>query len=436
MTAGSKLAALALMAMILATAVSPRIRLGGSEAQLVDLRLQDLILIPVMAYLLFTRRRDGRSPARYLLRPLLPALLLGIVAVTLTVTLLHPEVSVLRRVGFAGRTLELFVLVMAVAGLYWRAGDRALKCTLRAFHLAAIANTLWVLYQAATGNIGTLFGSTIGDAVESYGPKLLGEPSAFGTGQFFAITAAVGLAEIRADKTRRLTGWLMVAAGFTGATLAESRISMGAILAGVVLLLTFSRIKGQVLNPFRLTMMVLLGTAAALVVVPRLGGRISVEDLEYGVTGRADTIWSVLLQESADHPFVGLGAGGLVGDLRSEAHNIYLRAVLDFGWFIGALFIAVFVVALVRAYRESKNATTAEARLGATLAFFALTSVLISGFVQDALTAVTSSHLTILTVGIFAATYASSCQNPEKHPPTARGGRRVLTVQGSLNGRA
>lgn len=424
----SKLAGLALVSLILATAVSPRIRLGGTEAQLVDLRLQDLLLVPILGYLLATPRRDGRRPARFLFHPLLPALIIGIVAVTITVSLAHPEVSLVRRVGFAGRTLELFALVTAVAGVYRRAGDRALKLTLRAFHMAALANTLWVLYQAATGNIGTFFGSAIGDAVESYGPKLLGEPSAFGTGQFFAITAAVGLAEIRADKSRRWVGWLMVAAGFTGASLAESRISMGAILAGVVLLLTFSRIKGQVLNPFRLTMVGLLGAAAALVVVPRLGGRISVEDLEYGVTGRADTIWRVLLQESAKHPFGGLGPGGLVGDLRSEAHNIYLRAVLDFGWFVGALFIGVFVVVLFRAYQESKDAATSEARLGATLAFFAVASILISGFVQDALTAVTSSHLTVIAIGVFAATYASSRQNEEGNPPATSRGRRVLVA--------
>ncbi|MCP6031679.1 hypothetical protein NL371_26670, partial [Klebsiella pneumoniae] len=76
-------------------------------------------------------------------------------------------------------------------------GYRALHTVFGAVTLGAFLNLLWFGYQLVVGTPQTLVGQEVGDQIESYGPKLIGEPSAFGTGQYWAFVAAVAAARLK-----------------------------------------------------------------------------------------------------------------------------------------------------------------------------------------------------------------------------------------------
>lgn len=398
---GSKMAAMLLFGLVMAIAVSPRIRFIGGETT-ADLRLQDVLLVPIIIFLLATRQ--GSQPSLRLVtgRLVVPVLLAaGIVSAVAIVAM--PEVSPLRRVAFYGRGVELFALAAAVAGLWLRARDRALPALTGAMITGAIANFAWVLYQLASQQIGTLIGTAVSDTVESYGPKLIGEPSAFGTGQYFAAVAAFGIALLRAKYGRWPAATFLIAVGAVGAYVANSRISIGSILVASILLLVLNRGK-VVLNPFAVTQVILVGGAAAVLVLPRLTGRLSEQGLEAGLGVRANGIWDVALSEALKNPLLGVGPGGLITPLPIEAHNIFIRSIADYGVLVGPLFLVIFVVALVRAFRTLRQESVSiELSLTSHWAFFVLLSTLISGSVQDSLTGVMSSHFAMVSMGVYAA---------------------------------
>lgn len=148
-----------------------------------------------------------------------------------------PDMSTPHTVAYLGRTLE--TVVLAVAVLYRLAGDRARSTALGSLNVAIAANVLWVGYQYATGKQSTLIDSGVGDLIESHDPKLIGEGSAFGTGFFFALVAALGCAELLTRAVTRWAGPLLMAIGLIGAYISQSRASVGAaavcIVAAVVL---------------------------------------------------------------------------------------------------------------------------------------------------------------------------------------------------------
>jgi len=410
-TAGSRTAASLLFAFVLAVAISPRIRLIGGETT-ADIRLQDLLLIPVVAYLFIARRKDSSRPIRAVTRWLVPVVALLAGVVTAASIILMPEIPLVRRVAFYGRGMELFVIATSIAGLWLRADARALPSLSRSVYVGAGLNMIWVAYQFATGTVGTLLGNAVSETVESYGPKLVGEPSAFGTGQYFAAVAAFGIAQLRVRAGNRPAAIALLAVGTLGAYLANSRISLGAILLAALLLVILGRGRA-LLNPFAVTITALIGAVGALLIIPHLTGRLSANGIEAGVGVRANGIWDVAWRASLENPLLGVGPGGLVAPLPIEAHNIYIRAVADYGLIVGPLFITVFVVVLVAALRQIREPGVPDTiAVVSNWAFFVLLSVLVSGTVQDALTGVMSSHLAAIAFGVFAAASVSRHRDP------------------------
>ncbi|MGY1834632.1 O-antigen ligase family protein [Blastococcus sp. SYSU DS0510] len=394
-TRGWPAARLLLTAMILAIALSPRIRVPGLVDRAVDLRLQDFLLVPVLIYLgarlPSLRRTWGPWPA-----------LFAFSATCLTAVHLfaNPDMSALRAIGYLGRTLETFVLAAGIAGLYRLAGDGAWRTALRALHLAIAANVLWVTYQYVTGAQRTLIGSSVGDLVEAYGPKLVGEPSAFGTGFFFVLVTALGAAELLTKLTPRWVGGGLIAAGLLGAYLAQSRVSViaGVLCAVAVLLFPDDRGRYRVIGGLTLV-------GAALIVVPRLpdAGRLSAAGVGNGIGVRTTPIWEPLYAIAVEHPLLGIGVGrlGTPAYPWTEAHNVALRAVLDYGIVIGALFLAIYVAIGWRAHRTAFAVDASPpAKLWGTLTLLLVGSALVAGTVQDTLIAVMSTHLVMLSAGL------------------------------------
>lgn len=406
---GSDIARYLLFAFVLGIAISPRIRIDTDIISIpVDLRIQDILIGPSILYLAGSVKPATKDALASVLGVALP-IFVWLAALAATVAAWEsPEIGMFRRLAYLGRTLEMFVLAAVIAGLYLRAGDRAMRAALLALYVGAAMNFLWVFYQYVAGFQRTALGSRVGDLIDSYGPKLVGEASAFGTGQYFAFVAALGAAEIRAGVGRQAIGILLLAAGLVGATMAVSRISMGII--AVIILMTFavSTVRKRIFNPAGVFFGVLIAAAALLAFGEQLQGRLSLAAIRKSVDDRVYGIWEPLLDYVLANPFTGVGPGGLTPELpNAEAHNIVLRAFLDFGIPAGIAFLALFVIVIVRANLASKlPGAEGELRLFSNFAMISVAAVLASGMVQDALTAVTSSHLTMISIALFAVAFA------------------------------
>lgn len=390
-----------LFLLVLMVGISPRLSLQFLDA---EIRVQDLMVPFLLLYLAMSISPRVKHPIRQLLGVLLPLFLFFSFAVVALSLMLTAEVSVLRRVAYYGRTIELFAIAAIVAGLYLRSGPKAFDVALRGITAGALLNLGWFIYQTVSGDSTTLFGTEVSDDIESYGPRLLGEPSAFGVGQYWAFIAAVAAARIKNRKNFWFSVVLLVGA-FWGAVVAESRISVGAILVIAGLLLTLGPDRRRPIDLMGILTGVILIVGGFVTIVPQLGDRFSREDIASSIDVRVDTIWSPQIQIVLDSPLIGIGPGGLLGEgNQSEAHNIVIRAMLDFGILVGALFLGLFVVALVRSYRLARSTSVdTVTRTVAYLAAFSILATLISGMMQDSLTAVMSSHLTMIAIGLIAA---------------------------------
>jgi len=390
-----------LFLLVLIIGIGPRISLGVVDA---EIRAQDLLMLPLMLYLALSSTPPTTLPMRRLLGTALPIFLGASVIVVSLAVVAFPEIDLWRRITYYGRTLEMLFLGIVVAGLYLRSGYRALHTVFGAVTLGAFLNLLWFGYQLVVGAPQTLVGQEVGDQIESYGPKLIGEPSAFGTGQYWAFVAAVAAARLKTGNRVVLNTLLFIGA-VGGAWLAESRISVGSSLVILALILVLGKDRKRSVNVFGALAGVSIGLVGLVQIVPLLAGRVSPASIREGFDFRVDNIWAPFLDTIVNSPLIGVGPGGLLGETYlSEAHNIVLRAMLDFGIIIGLLFIWLFIRAMIRGFRLAQSVDVDQTtRIAAYLGAFCILSTLISGQVQDALTAVMPAHLTMVAVGVLAA---------------------------------
>jgi len=402
------LCATLLCLLILSITLGPRLRAGYlSHQRAVDLRPQDLLLIPaafvVLAHL--------ASPVRPVLRRWW-ALWSGFCLLAAGTTILHllisGEATVPTRLAFLGRGIELVLIVGVVCGLYRQCGPSRLRLVHGTLLSAAFANAAWCLYQAYTGRPRTLLGGEVGSAIESYGPKLVGEPSAFGAGAFFVFVAVLAIARYRGGLGSRPVSVALLVAAAVCTYLAQSRAALVAIAC---LMVIFILSADHAATTSRLGKVTLLATAAVPIVLA-WDGPVSPRLTESGVMASTEVrlaeVWTPITHLLVNDPLVGLlgvGPGGLATKTvpQTEAHNAVLRAWLDYGLVGGAVLLLAIGSALWYAYRTARSSTASRSlRFHADLVWLFGVAVLVLGTVQDALTPVTSSHLLMLAIGLFA----------------------------------
>lgn len=409
---GYGIAALFLALLIVSIGLGPRFRIGAlDDGRAIDLRPQDLVL-PVAAVAAYASahgsRLMGSRPAwwRWCMIACYAAVLVVIVHL-----LIDDGVSDVRRLAYLGRHLMIFALAAVVWALYARIGDRAGKLALRLLIGVIVANAAWFAYQVLTGESSVLLGRMAGDQIGSYGPKLIGEPSSAGTGTFFAFAAALALAAYRAEVMRWGAAALLFAAATACAYLAESRTALvGIVCLGVLFIVQSGQ--GRLSPVSRIVLASAAGCGAAWFVIQHHSERLSAGGLDRGAQDRLQEIWLPILHRAADDPVfmvLGLGPGGLPSPALpyTEAHNIALRAWLDFGLIGGFLLLAALSIVGWHAYRVARDpASDPYLKLFAGLAAFYALVVAVSGVALDTLTTVTSTHLLMLAVGLFAGARA------------------------------
>lgn len=409
----SKGAAFFLALLVISIGFGPRFRLGAlDDSRAIDIRAQDLLL-PIAALMAYASVRGSHlmssRPAwwRWCLIACYSAIL-----VTILHLLINDEVTAVRRVAFLGRHLMLFAVAAVVSALYTRIGGGAGKLALRVFVAVIVANASWVAYQILTGETTVLIGRTAGDQVGSYGPKLIGEPSAAGTGTFFAFAAVLALAAFRAGVMRWATAGLLFVTATACAYLAESRTALVSIICLAGLFVVQST-RGRLSLASRIALVAAAGSGAVWYVLQNHSERLSSTGLDRGLQDRLQDIWLPILHRAADDSvflMLGVGPGGLPSPALpiTEAHNIVLRAWLDFGLIGGVLFLAALSMVAWRAYRLARDPGSEPfLKLYAELAALYALVVAITGVALDSLTTVTSTHLLMLAVGLFAGAHAS-----------------------------
>lgn len=409
----SKGAAILLALLIVSIGLGPRFRLGAlDDSRVVDIRLQDLLL-PIAALVAFASVRGSRITSsrpdwwRWCLIACYSAVL-----VTIGHLLIDVEVSAVRRLAFLGRHLMIFAVAAVVSALYCRVGAKAGKLTLHVLVSVVVANASWFAYQILTGQTTVLIGQTAGEEVASYGPKLIGEPSSAGTGTFFAFSAALALAAYRADVMRWVTAALLFTTAAACAYLSESRTALVSIICLAGLFVVQSS-QGRLPLASRIALAGAAASGAAWYVMHNHSERLSASGLDRGAQDRLEDFWSPILQRAVDDPvflMLGVGPGGLPSTELpfTEAHNILLRAWLDFGLIGGVLFLATLSIVGLRAHRLSRDPGSEPfLKLYAELAALYALVVAITGVALDSLTTVTSTHLLMLAVGLFAGAHAT-----------------------------
>lgn len=386
---------------VLIIGVGPRIPLGFIDA---EIRIQDILVFPIMLYLLLSPSPQEKHPVLRLLGGALPAFLWASFVTVLFSILVFPEISLLRRVAYYGRTVEMIFLAIVIAGLYLRSGNKALRVMLTGVTIGVLLNLGWFGYQVAVGESATLFGGVFGSQVEAYGPRLIGEPSAFGVGQYWTFVAAVAAARIKGG-IRVWFSALLFAAALWASWIAESRISMGSILVLGGLVLMLGRDRKRPIHVLGTISGIIITIVGATQILPVLGGRLSPDAIQASFQIRLRDIWQPNISAILDRPLIGIGPGGLLGTgNQSEAHNIVIRAMLDFGIVVGPLFLALFLIAMVGGFRLARSTDVDPiTRTAGYIGAFSVLGTLISGQVQDALTAVMPSHLTMVAIGVLAA---------------------------------
>lgn len=422
-TRRSLVAKILLYAIVLAVCWSPRIRLGFLPAENVDLRLQDGLIIVALTYLVLAPASAVQPRWDLVWGAWLRWFFIAAVITTLLHMLIAQPVPVLIRVAYLGRTIEMFLLAFAVCGLYLHAGldHRNIGRVLR---LGVWANLAWIGYQAITKTRATLLGE-IGDMIESYGPKLIGEPSAFGVGAFLTFAAALTVADYRGNAVARPVALVTLAAIIGSAVLVESRVNL--IMTVAMLAFLARRHLRSLLSVPVVTCFLLGGGAAFILWGDRLVGRLSFDAVSESLRVRFG-IWQLMADYAEGRYFLGIGPGGLAAEglLWDEAHNIIVRAWLDFG-IVGAILL---FVTLGHAARAAVRTASSDQPTGlawaATFASLTLLGVFVAGMVQDALTAVTSTHLLMVALGVFTAELSQAWARAD--PDLTRVGAKLVRI--------
>ena len=401
---GSRFWGFLLLLLILAVAVGPRMRFAFGEGGDGDLRLQDFA-VPLVLAVGFA----GKAPPIRLgevWRGWARLYCFVLVAMSAIAVIVRPELQPLRTALFLARGLEIPAIALAVAILYVRAGRYGYSSTVAAVMIATAANTVWVIVQSVGGRQGVLFGGALYDMVESYGPKLIGEPSAYGAGFFFAFVCAFGGALFIANHERRL-GTLILILGLVGPIVVQSRAcSLAAVVICTVVL--FRSLSGKVRRALVVPASLL---AAALVTIVLTGsvGRYSAEAATQSGLYRMDDIWAPLLDAIGGSIWLGVGPGalGTAALPWTEAHNMWLRAIADAG-IIGLAAVACMLGSIWLNSRKRLGDDAPTVRFCAQLVNLTVTALIVSGMWQDAFTAVTSTHLVMLTVGALGGSLSVS----------------------------
>lgn len=427
---GSQTAAWALAFLLASIMLGPPVTIMED----IEVRPQDVIVGLTVVWLVIVRRWP-RSTGLQEVLGMTPILFLGgALALTWVYAAIGREVG-LRYLGFLGRSLELIVLSATVAALFKLAGVRGFATVRRTVYFAAAVNACWLVWQYLSGSSETLFGNA---AAASYGGRLVGDPAVFAGGTLLVFVAIVALSEWSDGAIAPVTTLCVVAAVAALCIHVQSRSALAALVAVIGVSVAW----GVRRRSLFWTGVAIVIAAIPLALMAGMGatyspsglatnGRLSPTGISDSFGYRIREIWTDLWSVAGEHLFLGIGPGSL-GTPEfpyTEAHNVLLRAMLDYGLLVGALFLALFFRAGWSGLRLALSSAGYEVSIYARMTALMITYILVAGVVQDAATPVMSTHLTFFSIGLLSGAVAKRGRR-EEHLDMAVNGATARTRRG------
>jgi O-antigen ligase len=432
---------LGISALVAAICLSPRISLPINIGRKFDLRAEDIVLVILLAIWLFSGR-DLVAVSSPLIRTFALYLAVGLFSLALNAVVFR--LPALRAAAFWGKNLEFFLIATLVATWIQSAVERR-QVTMLLLGLGVI-NLAWVFVQVITHANHILWATEPpgGWPHDSYGPGLIGEVSPLSVASFFLVQFLVLFAWFGLRRPLRLDlrRYVGAAAMLVALVMAQSRVTYlgsafgagaiawlsgrfwkvvpafcaGGVLASAILVATgvvdfarvtnLSSIEDSVLYRVQVVWWPLFGKYTNTYRPPDTGVGVSPSPQKFG----QDQAPPPPTAESEKPPAViqyifgyGVGAMGSAPGLPVEAHNHFLRVLLETGIVGLGAFLALIVLLLRETYGCFGLAMAATDRaLGlATLAL--VLAFLLASLVQDVFFPVIPNELLWLLAGLVAA---------------------------------
>ena len=397
---GEKFTLAGLFALPLVISVGPRFELLR-ELPNAHLRLQDFLVPPVFIVLaLFLMLNPRRHSTPRLIQLLLWASALGALTALLAVINASEGIELLIRLGFLYR---LAVLPMTAFVVYFglrSQGDRGLSFLGAGFAAGLSLNFGWFFWQVFIGQNYEAWRFT-SESPWNWGVVTIGEGASFPSSQYVVLAMIIALSGALVTKD----AWLRMplAALSVGLCLVlwltQSRASIASGAAVTALALYFLlRNFPNGTRSGRFAVLGFIGAGTIILSSSILKERFSLQSLT-GEFGARSRIWYFYLQKLDGEELFGLGPGGPLSSKGGEAHNLYVFFLRDYGA-AGLIIFGLIVAFLALTARKNLGHTTRPVYQAVSfVVLFSIVNLLVSGFAQDSLNPVISSHLLAVTVG-------------------------------------
>jgi len=395
-----KFALIGLFLLPFAISLGPRIAIFG-ELATAHLRIQDFIVPPlflfVSGFLMLVTR--GQSDTRRVRLAMMASASVFLIA-ALVIMASAEGVELLIRLGFLYRLAVVPMIAFLVYFGLKSQGNRGLLAVGLGFLISLSLNFAWFFWQFIIGKNYEAWRFASGDPW-NWGLVTIGDGAPFPSGQYVVLHLAIALAGTLAARhfwvrfPLAVVSFALVVVLFL--TQSRASIASGVVIVALAIYSLFSRdLFHTVLSRF--VFLIVLACSALGVYMSLADGRLLPTALATGLQARV-SIWGQRVQLVQGAELFGLGPGGHRVAGSGEVHNLYLLLLVDYGvagviTFLLLLTLLLHVVTFVLAHTSNPTGQA----VAFTVLFFVI-NLLISGFAQDALNPVISSHLFAVLIG-------------------------------------
>jgi hypothetical protein len=389
------------LALVVAVSFSPRIPLdlGLLGQRRFDIRIEDLLLVVAVMSLVVCQWGPEHSIGlpRYFIY-LLAYLAVG--AVTTAVGIAMTDLPAFRGLFYYLKEVEYGFVALVVANAV-RSRKQVYVFTI-VLVVCALANAGWAGVQILTDSTGPLFvtverSAYYGTNVGAPGTTLISEPSRLSSGGYYIAPLFLMIAWLMMARRRSHLFWLIATTAAFVALIAS--LSRSSVLSVIVTLFALGLLLEQIPNRWMFTFLVAslpIGVALATVIPI---SRFHPSDIVRGVFTRFEK-WQPVIDSFSPTILFGYGKGSLpyVAGVE-EAHNFYLRILVETGVIGLIMFIAVLVHVIITGVHIYNRSVDPVLRTVGIAGVCATVSLAIVAVVQDAFINVKLAESYWLVVG-------------------------------------
>lgn len=390
--------------LIAAIAISPRFSIGKlANGRSIDLRYEDFIFLIMFAYwsigLFFWKEKINYT---FLFKPILIYVVLA--AISTAFGVFQGRINSANAFFFLLKEVEYFLMFMLVANFV--ADLKALKTIVYSLNIFAMANGFFGIFQ---------FFKNCFDDVTNVDMGSIGEPSRFLSGGYFAIGAVFSLVSMifLKDKKIKIFSFFSCLVCTVALIGSGSRSNAGGLILSSVILLALLlkdllkkkeniRLKPK---PVIIYSILIAITIFSITKLPSIWRFTNFEYMKISFSKlRVESIYKPLFELFKKSPLIGLGktACSIVISGTGEAHNYYLRILVE----MGVIGLCAFLYMVLCILKQSLRLTKSENSLTKTIGFAGFLiciQFLFASLMQDAFLPVKINETYWIIIGLVAA---------------------------------